>query len=593
MGAVPIELLLSGRDLTEARIDPTGSRVTVVARSPGGPARVLLVPVDGGPEREVALGIDIAAGRGDGGGATAWMPSGDTFVVAGRDGELHRGDLHGGSRPLTARGRSTRMPAVSADGRYVVSVVDEAEVWLTDLHADREYRIDDGEHDFCMDPAIRVVNGDIDVRWQAWSVPDMAWDRSVIVRFVMAAPDGPAQRSLVGTAQTTQPRFLADGSLGCLRDDYGWLNVWIDDHALVDEPCEHGNPTWGPGAVSFTGSPSARTVALCRNDAGFGRLVLVDRSSGATTDIGRGVHSSLSWAGEHLVAIRSGARTPTQVVSYRVGDDRADAPVHRTTLMVGPAVGWEAYGLPEPEVHRVDGPAGAVFLRRYAAGGGTALVMVHGGPTDQWRVEFNPRIAYWWSRGVDVVVVDPRGTTGHGREFAQALRGGWGVHDVVDVRAAIDHVHAAGWASPATTAVAGSSSGGLTVLGVLCSATPPVAAGVATYPVSDLAALLNVDHRYEAHYPLGLVGPAGDPAYDIGSPMMHIGRLGTPLLLLHGTDDPVVPIEQSRRLVAGAPDGLIDYHEFEGEGHGFSAPASRRREFELMERFLGEHIGSR
>jgi len=109
--------------------------------------------------------------------------------------------------------------------------------------------------------------------------------------------------------------------------------------------------------------------------------------------------------------------------------------------------------------------------------------------------------------------------------------------------------------------------------------------------VSDLAALLDVDHRYEAHYPLGLVGPVGDPAYDVGSPMMHIGRLGAPLLLLHGTDDPVVPIEQSRRLVAGAPDGLIDYHEFEGEGHGFSTPASRRREFELVEQFLGDHIG--
>ncbi len=83
----------------------------------------------------------------------------------------------------------------------------------------------------------------------------------------------------------------------------------------------------------------------------------------------------------------------------------------RRVLAVGPADGWQNFELPEPEVIKADG----LFGRRYAAGNGKLLAWVHGGPTDQWQADFRPRISYWWSRGWDVLVVDPRGTTGHGR----------------------------------------------------------------------------------------------------------------------------------------------------------------------------------
>ena len=478
------------------------------------------------------------------------------------------------------------MPVLTPDGTQVISVVDEAEVWLLALESRVETRLDDGRHDFCMDPATGCVDGAVMVCWQGWSVPHMAWDRSDAV--TCRVSDGTLTSH--GTHQTTQPRFLSDGTLATLRDDHGWLNLWLGDQIAINEPFEHGNPTWGPGARSYAASPSGHAIAVSRNESGFGRLQIWDRNSKSSVDIGRGVHSSLSWVGDTIVAIRSGARTPTQVVAYTVDSDVASGTATRRPLMVGPALGWESHSLVEPEVHRAVGPAGDVPLRRYVAGQGAAIVMVHGGPTDQWRVEFNPRIAYWCSRGFDVVVVDPRGSTGHGRAMAQALRGGWGVADVADVEGAIRYVHASGWSTPATTALTGSSSGGLTVLGVLCGDHQLVAAGIAAYPVSDIAALLEVDHRFEAHYPISLVGEPGSSGYVDGSPRYRIDRLSTPLLLLHGTDDPVVPVTQSRELVARAPTGVIEYHEFDGEGHGFSSPATRREEFARVEDFLRRHL---
>ena len=110
------------------------------------------------------------------------------------------------------------------------------------------------------------------------------------------------------------------------------------------------------------------------------------------------------------------------------------------------------------------------------------LVWVHGGPTDQWQADFRPRISYWWSRGWDVLVVDPRGTTGHGREYQRALNGAWGRVDVDDTAALIRHGHDQGWALPDTTVVIGGSSGGLTVLGVLT-----VWFGIFTGPIHNWA----------------------------------------------------------------------------------------------------------
>ena len=61
---------------------------------------------------------------------------------------------------------------------------------------------------------------------------------------------------------------------------------------------------------------------------------------------------------------------------------------------------------------------------------------------------------------------------------------------------------------------------------------------------------------------------------------------------MHGTDDPVVPVEQSRVLQETLIDQgvAVEYVEFEGEGHGFRQPEHRQREFELIESFLNSFL---
>ncbi len=434
----------------------------------------------------------------------------------------------------------------------------------------------------------------------------MPWDGSARVDADVVTGQLRVHRFVDAAVQ--QPRFTVTGEAVQVDDRTGWLNVSDASGPIVAEPVEHAGPTWGMGTRTFAFGPGARRLALARNESGFGSLVIHDLAGGVARRLGRGVHGHLDWVGDTIVAVRSGARTPTQLVAYRV--DRAAPGAERTVVATSAPVVWPTADLPEPDTVDVAGPptspvvpadgrdAGGprLFARRYAAGSGRMRVWVHGGPTDQWRVDWRPRISYWWSRGWDVLVVDPRGTTGHGRAYQQALHGGWGRVDVDDTAACIEHAHGAGWATAATTVVVGGSSGGLTALGLAADRPDLVAGAVTSYPVSDLRALAEATHRFEAHYTDTLVAPDDGSAETAArfvelSPVSRAEHIAVPLLVFHGDTDPVVPVAQSRELVtrvraAHGDDADVELVVYDGEGHGFRDPAVVADEYARTAAFL-------
>ena len=645
---IGIGLGLAGRELTEPRLSPAADRVSVVVAERGSSSIVIIdLAVDDPLERLATTGPPPAAGRGLGGGCQAWLDA-EHLVYAAIDGHLWCQPLDGAepvdlTADLDVAGRiGVQAPAVAlGGGSYIAFIVDQAEVWVLDVSSGVCRRIDDGTDDFCLDPSIIVDDSAVRVCWQAWSVPSMPWDDSVVCIVTIDRDLGGVvdRRRIAGAGAIQQPRWSIDGSLATVRDDDGWLNLWIEDRPVLSEPSEHAGPTWGPGQSSYAldpGAGSAGAVVVARNEHGWGRLILIgvigaddaDDTAGAgdpgrrvapaVTELGRGVHGALDRRGDRLVAVRSGARTPTEVVLYELASASASAPAttgragvavsgpiatavsgatssRRRTVAVGPALGWDRVDLVEPESLVIDHEGVELHARWYAADPAAArpatalarrlVCMIHGGPTDQWPVGFLWRVALWRSRGWDVLVVDPRGSTGHGRTYQQALHAEWGRLDVDDTAAIIASVQRTGRASPERTLVVGSSSGGMAVLAVLARHGDRVAGGVALSPVCDLADLAARSHRFEAHYAVSLVGdPIRDrQRYVDRSPISSAAALSRPVLVMHGDADPVVPVEQSRRLVAAveAAGGEIEYHEFAGEGHGLRAPAARRAELEM------------
>ena len=581
-------MCLSGRDLAEPRPSPDGATLAFTVRWETA-AAIVTMPLGGGPERILTTAPQPAVARGFGGGCFTWTPDSRAIVYAARDGDLWLQPVPGGvPHRVSTVGpdRAAEAPVVSPDGTFVVAAVDQAEVWRWPLDGDgsRE-RLDDGSADFVFDPFITTCGTTL--VWQAWNVPDMAWDSSRVQRMTF---DGEVRDDFRGQGGIQQMRNMPDGSGICVRDDTGWLNLSCGEVPLVAEPFEHAEPSWSMGQRSFALSPGGDRVAFTRNEHGFGRLCVADVVTGSVSEVGRGVHGQVSWSDRWIVALRSGARTPTQIVAYDVGT------LERRVLAVGPVTAWDAADLPEPEPVEVEHDGTTLHARRYVAGRGRTLCWIHGGPTDQWRVEFMPRIAYWWSRGWDVLVPDPRGSTGHGREYQQALRGEWGRLDVDDTAAMLRAAHDRGWSRPASTVMMGSSAGGLTALGVLGLHPGLASGGVVLYPVTDLAALADASHRFEAHYTDSLVGPRDrESKYRERSPITYADRIDVPLLVMHGDHDPVVPLASTLAFVERVRDagGDVELAVMEGEGHGFRELVNRRADFELTGAFLARVVGAR
>jgi dipeptidyl aminopeptidase/acylaminoacyl peptidase len=632
-----------GRSFGEVRLSPDGSAVALVSSSAGYTALSIL-PAAGGTE--VVVTTDPAPRRGV--GTFDWTPGGDAVVYVGSDGSLHHQPVAGGPSRRLVRTEQASAPAVSPDGTRVAYVVDQHHVALAWLDPSGPWPVRlSGPADFCVDP-VWSPDGAV-VAWHTWDVPAMAWDDSRVAvadvrsgrlsRVPLPGPAPAAQAGVDGRVAVSQPRFAPDGSgLGFLCDAGGWLNLWQVGSAglglaglglaglglagpalgapspggalrpVVADDHEHGGPTWGAGQRTWVWSPDGGRVAFCRNEEGFGCLCVADATTGEVTEIDRGVFSSLTWAGDRLAALRSGARTPDQVVGYRVAGGVVD-PASRTTLARGPVLGFESAGLVDPEVVSWPGEdrpgIGSVvhgrLLRSERRSPWTEpdappplIVWVHGGPTDQSRVRFHPRSAFFLDRGWNVLQVDPRGSTGWGRAYAQALCGEWGRLDVEDIAEGIRAAVARGWGDRRRVVVMGGSSGGLAVLAVLGRHRGLCAAGVDLYGVTDLAALEETTHRYEAHYPAVLVGPlpACAERYRDRSPLSFAAGITAPLLVLHGTDDRTVPPAQSDALVAAlrAAGGTVEHHRFEGEGHGWSRPDSVRVELELIDAFLTRHV---
>ncbi len=581
-----------GRVLAEPRLSPDARSVAFVATA-GGRAALVVVAVDGGPEVVVTSDPRPPPTAAYGGGTFDWTPSSDGLVYVGADRLLYFQPLAGGAARLVVGDGPVAAPAVSPDGSRVAYVRDGRHVAVASLVDGGPWPVRLSAHpDFAFDPAWSPDGGT--VAWQEWDVPAMPWDDS---RIMVASSDGAGRPVAValGTEPmaVSQPRFAPGGAaLAFLCDAGGWLNVWranadgSDARPLVDEAAEHGGASWGPGQRSYAWSPDGRQLALCRNESGFGRLCVVSSEPDGTDirELDRGVYTGLTWVGDRVCGLRSGARTPDQVVALSVGDAGPEpAPARRATLARGPVAGFEAAGLVEPELVSWDGEDipglgatvhGRLYRGRAGEAPGLLLVWIHGGPTGQTQVAFNARVAFFCDRGANVLLVDYRGSTGWGRDYAQALRGEWGRLDVDDTAAAMRAAALRGWGDARRMVPIGGSAGGLTVLLLLARHPELCAAGVDLYGVTDLFDLDETTHRFEAHYLRSIVGelPAEAIRYQERSPITVAAGITAPLLVLQGSADNVVPQAQSASLVAAvrAAGGTVEYQVYDGEGHGWN-----------------------
>ena len=230
------------------------------------------------------------------------------------------------------------------------------------------------------------------------------------------------------------------------------------------------------------------------------------------------------------------------------------------------------------------------------------ILEVHGGPwsRDEWGYNSGHQLIA--NRGYAVLSVNFRGSTGFGKNFINAGDMEWGgkMHD--DLIDAVQWAIAEGIADPQRIAIMGGSYGGYATL-VGLSFTPDVfACGVDIVGPSSLVTLLESVPPYWKPIKAMFTSRVGDDATEDGmallnerSPLNRVDRIGRPLLIGQGANDPRVKQQESDQIVRAMQEKSIPvtYVLYPDEGHGFARPENNLSFFAVAEAFLARYLGGR
>jgi dipeptidyl aminopeptidase/acylaminoacyl peptidase len=226
------------------------------------------------------------------------------------------------------------------------------------------------------------------------------------------------------------------------------------------------------------------------------------------------------------------------------------------------------------------------------------IVLPHGGPERHDEPGFDWLAQFLASRGYAVLQPQFRGSSGFGRAHADAGKRQWGLRMQDDVTDAVHAAVARGIADAKRVCIVGWSYGGYAALAG-AAFTPDVYACAASIAgVSNLPAMLTYESKTSGDESDSLdywkehIGPVSDPQVIAKSPSRSAATVRAPILLLHGTDDTVVPVEQSRIMARAleAEKKQVALVELPGNDHGLLESETRVRMATELENFLAKHL---
>ena len=232
------------------------------------------------------------------------------------------------------------------------------------------------------------------------------------------------------------------------------------------------------------------------------------------------------------------------------------------------------------------------------------LLAIHGGPTGQARPLYDAAFQYMLTRGIAVLDLNSRGSTGYGQRFTRLDNGRLRPNAVKDMAAAVGWLAATGKVDASNVAVMGDSYGGYMTLAALTHFPDKFKAGVAFSAVSNWVTALQAAMPQQRAMDQIEYGDVDDPEdrqfFVERSPMTRLKSVRAPLIVLHGANDPRVPVSEADQVVRAirAQGGDVEYLRFPDEGHGIrygSKLSNRiiayRRVAEFLERTLGLATG--
>jgi dipeptidyl aminopeptidase/acylaminoacyl peptidase len=405
-----------------------------------------------------------------------------------------------------------------------------------------------------------------------------------------------------GGWQIREPVWSPDGTtLAVVLQDSGWDKIYLipstggTPKALTDGESEDAAPLFSPDGktVAFTsnrGNPEERHIWLVGVDG---------RTPRRLTDLRFSTETNPQWSrdGRQVYFLKNSPLEPANLLVAAVGGSAAPQALTRTLPRNFARAGFRL-----PEVVRyksTDGleisamlykPLNHVPGRTYPA-----VLWIHGGPEGQDGFSWDPWALFLSQEGYVVLEPNYRGSTGYGEKFRNLNVEDSGGGELDDVVAGARYLIDQGLADRKRLGIGGGSHGGTMVAYAITKQPEMFKVAIELFGVVDRATYNERTNRNAAvRWAMKMGGtPDEKPAvYRKANALADVAKITTPVLVMHGEEDPQVPPYESAQLVAALKKHGKEflYFTYPKEGHGFSQREHRLDAWRKQLAFLNKYL---
>ncbi len=439
-----------------------------------------------------------------------------------------------------------------------------------------------------------------------WEVRDWTAAGELVLQQVLSNSDQPLYRCHVDAEDVERltpsdaptayhhPYLSPDGSL-YVSTDYGRDFLGI---AKIETPGQVAHVIAEEADIDvMAGDRDGRTLVYAVNREGFSELHLYDLKTGHNRhvpDFDRSVvfDAVFDSTGDTVAVTYSGPDHNMNIALLHVATAEVEPLTH------APMTGLDVKSLVTPEVIRYrtfDGREIPAYLYRPSASGNLPVVIsVHGGPEAQERPYFSGWYQYLLSHGYALVTPNVRGSTGYGKAYSHLDDREKRMDSVRDIASLVEWIREQPGLDGHRIAIYGGSYGGFMVLSSITQYPELFQAAIDIVGIANLESFLENTSEYrralrEVEY--GYLATDRDFLRRF-SPIHAVDRIQAPLFVVHGANDPRVPLNEAEQIVGAlkARNRPVEFRVYADEGHGIAKLKNRLELYPEMVAFLDRHL---